>query len=137
MAEALKCHPQSPTAQGVNCADRSDLRRYLHRVATDAESLRRGLADAVTQVFAGVLLQDGLGGDLPYLPDRVERLLFDDLMGANVLVKDQNLAAALRQTMRLLEDAAQTTHIVRALLEQTPVASTDSAGTNQTRHMPA
>ncbi|MER7901352.1 hypothetical protein ABTX62_36205 [Streptomyces sp. NPDC096046] len=135
MTESPFEYSQNRVRQGAACADPGDLAQYLHRVSADAHSLRHGLADAVTQVFAGLLLPDEPGGDLPYLPDRVERLLFDDLMGAGVLVPDQDLAAALRQTMRLLEEAAQATHLARALLERAGGAV--AARPNQTRCTPA
>ncbi|NEA14259.1 hypothetical protein [Streptomyces halstedii] len=135
MTESPFEYRQNRVGQGAGCTDPGDLAGYLLRVAMDAQSLRHGLANAVTQAFAGVLLADELGGDLPYLPDRVERLLFDDLMGASALVPDQSLATALRQTMRLLEDAAQATHLARALLEQ----ASDAVGPhpNPTRRTPA
>ncbi|MFF3733384.1 hypothetical protein ACFYXM_24475 [Streptomyces sp. NPDC002476] len=101
----------------------------------DAHSLRIGLADAITQVFAGISLPDAPGGDLPYPADRVERPLFDDLMGAEILVPDQNLAIALRQTIRLLEQIAHATHLARALLERTDNAM--ATRPNQTRCTPA
>lgn len=111
-------YAMSQVDQGANCADSGDLVRYLHRVAADAHSLRNGLSEAVSQVFAGVSPPGGLGEDLPYPADRVERLLFDDLMGADVLVGDPALATALRQAMRLLEDAAHATHLVCSLIER-------------------
>jgi hypothetical protein len=135
MTESTFEYRQNRAAEGATCADRSDLLEYMHRISMDVHSLRNGLADAVTQVFAGTLLPDGLDKDLPYLTDRVERLLFDDLMGAGVLVADQNLAAALRQTMRLLEEAAHAAYLARATLRQVggPVATC----TNQTCCTPA
>ncbi|MCX4581351.1 hypothetical protein OHB41_51325 [Streptomyces sp. NBC_01571] len=135
MTESTLDYRQNRTAQGASCTSPGDLWGYLHRIAMDAHSLRHGLADAVTQVFAGLLLPDELGGDLPYVSDRVERLLFDDLMGAGVLVPDKNLATALRQTMRLLEEAAHATDLARALLDRAGDAVT--AHPNQTRCTPA
>ncbi|MFJ1930355.1 MULTISPECIES: hypothetical protein [unclassified Streptomyces] len=131
MTESPFEYRQNRIGQGAGCTGTADLAAYLHRISMDAHSLRHGLADAVTQVFAGALLPNELGGDLPYLPDRVERLLFDDLMGAGVLVPDQSLATALRQTLRLLEDAAQATHLARALLE------TVATSPNETHCKPA
>jgi hypothetical protein len=122
MTESPFEYRQNRATQGASCASPDDLTGYLHRIAMDAHSLRHGLADAVTQVFTGALLPDEpAGGDLPYVTDRVERLLFDDLMGAGVLVPDQNLATALRQTMRLLEEAAHATDLARALLERADI----------------
>ena len=83
----------------------------------DAHSLRTGLAQAVSQVFTGTAPPDP-NEDSPYPADHVERLLFHALMGTEALVHDQPLATALRQTMRLLEDAAHATHLARAHLEK-------------------
>ncbi|MDL5205323.1 hypothetical protein [Streptomyces sp. ALI-76-A] len=132
MTESTFAYRQSRAEQGAGCVDRSDLAGYLQRTSMDVHSLRHGLADAVTQVFAG---PDQAGRDLPHLADRVERLLLDDLMGAGVLVMDQDLATALRHTMRLLEEAAHATHLARALLERANDAVT--ARPNQTRGTPA
>ncbi|MFD3525117.1 hypothetical protein [Streptomyces sp. NPDC058653] len=111
-------YAMSRVDQGANCANSGDLVRYLSRVAAETHRLRNGLSAAVSQVFAGVSPPGGLGEDLPYPADRVERLLFDDLMGADVLVGDPALATALRQTMRLLEDAAHATHLACSLIER-------------------
>ncbi|MER6466369.1 hypothetical protein ACWC4D_34035 [Streptomyces sp. NPDC001288] len=118
MTETLWDYKLSRAEQGAECAGRADLAAYLRRISADALSLRNGLGNAVTQVFAGTLLPDDLQGDLPFAADRVERLLFDDLMGAGVLVQDQDLATALRQTMRLLEETGHCAHLARSLFEQ-------------------
>lgn len=64
------------------------------------------------------MLTPELGDDLPYPEDRLEKVLFDDLMGAEILVDDPALATALRHTMRLLADTAEATHLVRALIQR-------------------
>ncbi|CAM5608160.1 hypothetical protein SROCM77S_00593 [Streptomyces rochei] len=117
MTESSFAYRQERAQQGADCADVAELAAYLHRIAMDAHSLRAGLAQAVSQVFAGTAPPDP-DEDSPYPADHVERLLFHDLMGAEALVHDQTLATALRQTMRLLEDAAHATHLARAHLEK-------------------
>jgi hypothetical protein len=118
MTESSFEYRQKRVEPGVTCADRLDLMRYLKQVSMDSHSLRHGLAEAVVQAFAGIALPDGLGRELPYPADRVEGLLFDDLMGADGLVGDPTLATALRQAMRLLEEATEAARLARVLLER-------------------
>ncbi|MCM2394406.1 hypothetical protein [Streptomyces albipurpureus] len=93
--------------------------------------------EAASRVFPGFPPpSDELGGDLPYPMDRVERALFDDVMGAGIRITDPALATALRHTMRLLEDTADAAGLVRSLLdrpaEESPGGSSP-ARTNQNR----
>ncbi|MFC9654177.1 MULTISPECIES: hypothetical protein [unclassified Streptomyces] len=120
MSESSFDYRQARGEQGAACADPHDLARYMRRISMDAHSLRQGLAQAVTHVFVGAAPSDGESKELPFPANRVERALFEDSMGsvAQVLVADPVLAVALRHAMRLLEDAADAAHVVRALLER-------------------
>ncbi|MGW2818949.1 hypothetical protein [Streptomyces sp. NPDC001415] len=104
--------------QGIAGADRPDLVQHLQQISWDTNRLRNALAEAVVQEFAGIALPGGLGEELPYPADRVERLLFDDVMGGQVLVGGQAVATALRHAMRLLEEAADAASLARVLLER-------------------
>ncbi|MER7111889.1 hypothetical protein [Streptomyces sp. NPDC000229] len=120
MSESSFEYRQARLEQGANCVSPRELTLYLRRVAMDAQSLRQGLAEAVTHVFAGAAPPSEGAGDGPYLADRVERELFEDTMGSvdRLLVADPAVANALRLSMRLLEDAADAAHVVGALLER-------------------
>ncbi|MEU9646985.1 hypothetical protein [Streptomyces sp. NPDC048188] len=115
MTESSFAYGQARAQQGADCADTGELAAYLLRISMDVHSLRSGLAQAVSQVFAGTAPPDPTE-DVPYPSDHVERLLFQDLMGAEALVHDQDLATALRHAMRLLEDTACAAHLARAHL---------------------
>jgi hypothetical protein len=58
-------------------------------------------------------------------------------MGAGVLVTDQYLATALRQTMRLLEETAHTTYLARSLRGTTGGTEPALAGAKQAPCTPA
>lgn len=120
MSESEFEYRQARCEQGVSCVDPVDLTRYLERVGMDAHSLRMGLADAVTHVFAGTAPPEEGTADFPYPQDRVERALFDDSMESTrkLLVADPAVAAALRHAMRLLADAADAAYLARTLLER-------------------
>ncbi|MFV8126988.1 hypothetical protein [Streptomyces syringium] len=119
MSETSFEYRQARVEQGIHCVDSRDLMQYLGRLSMDVHSLRQGLAEAVTHVFAGGPAPSG-NGELPYPADRVERALFDDRMGSGerIWVADPAVATALRHSMRLLEDAADAAHLVRVLLER-------------------
>ncbi|GAA0432132.1 hypothetical protein [Streptomyces luteireticuli] len=120
MSESSFEYRQARVAQGAACNDSRDLEQYLSRVGLDVHSLRQGLTEAVTRTLAGAAPPDEGTEDLPYPQDRVERALFDDMMGSTkqILVADPAVATALRHAMRLLADVADATHLVRALLER-------------------
>lgn len=120
MSESAFEYRQARAEYAASCADPSDLTQYLARIRMDAFSLRMGLAEAVTHVFRGTAAPNEGTTELPYPADRVERALFDDSMQSvkQLLVADPALAAALRHTMRLLEDAAEAADLVRVLLER-------------------
>ncbi|MFC8201735.1 hypothetical protein ACFUTV_41100 [Streptomyces sp. NPDC057298] len=120
MSESAFEYRQARAEYGASCADSRDLTRYLARISTDTQSLRLGLAEAVTHVFGGTAAPSEGTSELPYPADRVERALFDDSMQSvqQLLVADPAVATALRHAMRLLEDAAQAAYLVRVLLER-------------------
>ncbi|MBQ0855708.1 hypothetical protein J8N05_46990 (plasmid) [Streptomyces sp. BH-SS-21] len=120
MSESAFEYRQARAEYGSTCADPRDLAHYLNRISLDAQSLRHGLAEAITHVFRGTAAPNAGTAELPYPADRVERALFDDSMQSvkQLLVADPALAASLRHTMRLLEDAAEAARLVRVLLER-------------------
>ncbi|WP_371540751.1 hypothetical protein OG217_37295 (plasmid) [Streptomyces sp. NBC_01023] len=120
MSESEFEYRQARIEQAASCAVPNDLVRYLHRVAMDTHSLRIGLAEAVTQMFAGIAAPDEPSAGLPYPADDVEAALVEDMMGSTkqVLVADPDVAVALRHSMRLLEDAALGANLVRASLKR-------------------
>ncbi|MEW1552186.1 hypothetical protein [Streptomyces tsukubensis] len=137
MTDSAFNYRQAHMEAGAACADARDLWLYMHRVAMDAQSLRMGVGEAVAHVFPGFTPpSDELGGDLPNPMERVERALFDDVMGAGIRITDPALATALRHTMRLLENTADATDLVRSLLDQPEEPPEDHlppARTNQDR----
>ncbi|GAA0454469.1 hypothetical protein [Streptomyces olivaceiscleroticus] len=121
MSDSSFEYRQARAAEGAECVTPQDLERYVRRVVMDAHSLRQGLAEAVTQVFAGHAPQElPSAPQFPYPPDAVEAALFDDTMGSieGIFVADPELAAALRHAMCSLENAAEAADLVKVLLHR-------------------